>query len=86
MANKVVCMRWGEVYTQQHVDKLYEQVKAIAQLTLISIALSMLTLKQLCMAILIGSCIKRDTLEDWMIPTNVRKARGMIMSVMIVEV
>lgn len=28
MANKVVCMRWGDVYTQEHVDKLYNQVKA----------------------------------------------------------
>jgi hypothetical protein len=28
MANKVVCMRWGDLYTQEHVDALRKQVEA----------------------------------------------------------
>lgn len=28
MANKIVSCRWGSVYTQEHVDKLYDRAKA----------------------------------------------------------
>jgi len=28
MSNKIVVMKWGEVYTQEHIDKMFDQVNA----------------------------------------------------------